>query len=404
MRLTNLDVVETEQFLTSFFTFKSEALPLNDTFEEVGYESSNFIIELGLIFCIIVFFGFVALVRLCLIKMTQKLCSRVNNCCTRRLNMSTSARVYLVRFLIEGCIELGLVALIALRMVNADRFTYFQDAFSIILAGVTIICLAYAPFYLLYVGRRLLDKPFVLTEREKKSYESLFSDYNLKERRAIRFSAIFFFRRFFMLFVIVFLTEQRNIQIVAQLWTTLFIMSYTAFILPYKSLIQNVQEIFNEWTVLVAAYHLFIFTEWVTDQNRRLEFGWSLIAVVGLNVAFNFAVLANFAIRSCIDRVKTRYKRKKHAKLVAQHREQTSRRRAGTFLKMEMGSIKEEPEHAEQSSASARKQPQGTSAQLISAKAVNAPVSNEVVPMVFENIVSKPSARSLYLNFVSDYE
>ena len=151
--------------------------------------------------------------------------------------MDTSARVYVVRFLIEGCIELGLVALIALRMVNADRFTYFQDAFSIILAGVTIICLVYAPFYLLYVGRRLLDKPFVLTEREKKSYELLFSDYNLKERRAIRFSAIFFFRRFFMLFVIVFLTEQRNIQIVAQLWTTLFIMSYTAFILPYKSLI-----------------------------------------------------------------------------------------------------------------------------------------------------------------------
>ena len=164
------------------------------------------------------------------------------------------------------------------------------------------------------------------------------------------------------------------------------------------------QEIINEWTVLVAAYHLFIFTEWVTDQNRRLEFGWSLIAVIGLNVAFNFAVLANFAIRSCIDRVKTKYKRKKHAKLVARHKEQTSRRRAGTFLKMEMGSIKEEPEYAEQSSASARKQPHGTSTQLISAKAINAPVSNEVAPIEFENIVSKPSARSLYLNFVSDYE
>ena len=122
-----------------------------------------------------------------------------------------SARIYVVRFLIESCIELGLVALIAIVMVNEDRFNYFQDAFAIILAFVTVICLAIAPFYLFHVGRVLVDRPLVLTEREKTSYEKLFSDYNLKDRRAIRFSAMFFFRRFFMLFVIIFLQKQRNI-------------------------------------------------------------------------------------------------------------------------------------------------------------------------------------------------
>ena len=102
---------------------------------------------------------------------------------------------------------------------------------------MTLVCLAITPFYLLYIGRRLLDKPLILTEREKHSYERLFSAYNLKERRAIRFSAMFFFRRFVMLFVIILLPDQRNIQIVAQLWSTLFIMSYTAYILPYRSFI-----------------------------------------------------------------------------------------------------------------------------------------------------------------------
>ena len=63
------------------------------------------------------------------------------------------------------------------------------------------------------------------------------------------------------------------------------------------------QEIFNEWTVLNAAYHLFIFTEWVYDADRRLEFGWSLIAVIVLNVVFNFGVLTVYVIKNCILRI-----------------------------------------------------------------------------------------------------
>lgn len=85
MRLTNLDVIETEDFLTSIFTFKSEAEPLNATFESAGYQSSNFIIELGLIFIIIVAFSFFLAVRFCLIKVVAKACQRSDNCIKRRL-------------------------------------------------------------------------------------------------------------------------------------------------------------------------------------------------------------------------------------------------------------------------------------------------------------------------------
>ena len=74
MRLTNLDVVDTEDFLTKFFTFKSEALPRNMIFKEAGYETSNFIIELGLIFIIIVVFILLATMRMCLIMTMKKCC------------------------------------------------------------------------------------------------------------------------------------------------------------------------------------------------------------------------------------------------------------------------------------------------------------------------------------------
>ena len=81
------------------------------------------------------------------------------------------------------------------------------------------------------------------------------------------------------------------------LWSTLAIMCYTAHVRPYKELIQNVQEVFNECTVLIAAYHLFGFTEWIFDMERRMELGWSLIAIIILNVCFNFTILTTYMIR-----------------------------------------------------------------------------------------------------------
>ena len=68
-------------------------------------------------------------------------------------------------------------------------------------------------------------------------------------------------------------------------------MSYTAYVLPYKDFMQNVQEVINECTVLIAAYHLFGFTEWIFDMERRIELGWTLIGTIVLNVVFNFAIL-----------------------------------------------------------------------------------------------------------------
>ena len=65
---TNLDLIETE-WLTSFIFNFEESEPFNDRFSEAGYQTSNFIIELGLIFFIavafLIFVSFNKLVKLC---------------------------------------------------------------------------------------------------------------------------------------------------------------------------------------------------------------------------------------------------------------------------------------------------------------------------------------------------
>ena len=115
-----------------------------------------------------------------------------------------------------------------------------------------------------------------------------------------------------MICVIILLPFHRNTQILSHLWSTLFIMSYTAYVLPYKSLVQNTQEVFNEWTVLVACYHLFTFTEWVDDLHVQFQLGWSLLAVIVINVLINVAILIQFMLRSCINKIRLKCRKKKH--------------------------------------------------------------------------------------------
>ena len=161
MKLTNLDIIDTENFLNSVFTFKVEAPSINAIFSEAGYESSNFIIELGPIFIII--FGSLCL-YLCQLLLLLATRNCRENCLTRRLRKRISVSVIVVRFLIESCIEIGLVALIGIVMVEKQRFDYFQDGLSVVLAFIALICLGLAPIYLLKVGKRYIYKPLSLSE------------------------------------------------------------------------------------------------------------------------------------------------------------------------------------------------------------------------------------------------
>lgn len=82
MHLANLDLVDMEEYIAAFFNFKLESPPFNQIFEEAGFESSTFVIELGLIFFLI----FISITSY-LIKLLFKFITRKfdENCITRRI-------------------------------------------------------------------------------------------------------------------------------------------------------------------------------------------------------------------------------------------------------------------------------------------------------------------------------
>ena len=127
-------------------------------------------------------------------------------------------------------------------------------------------------------------------------------------------------RRFIIVLVITLLPLYRNTQIVGQLWTTLFVMSYVAYVRPYEVPYLNVVEVINEVTILQASYPLFVFTEWVYDMQRRVEAGWFVIGCILFSILFNVTFLVIISIKSTKQRCKLWYAKRAARKQLEERR------------------------------------------------------------------------------------
>jgi hypothetical protein len=50
-------------------------------------------------------------------------------------------------------------------------------------------------------------------------------------------------------------------------------------------------EIFNESTLLVSSYFMFLFTDFVDDVHLRATLGWVYIGVIGAMIVVNFSCM-----------------------------------------------------------------------------------------------------------------
>ena len=122
MRLTNLALVDTDSSINMLFNFdESISEPLNERFEEAGYDSTNFFILLGLVLYLILAF----IIWNVLLLLMQKCTKNMNNCLTKRLRKKRKIRKTMLVFLLESCSELSLSALICLKSICTDKFSSF---------------------------------------------------------------------------------------------------------------------------------------------------------------------------------------------------------------------------------------------------------------------------------------
>ena len=110
-----------------------------------------------------------------------------------------------------------------------------------------------------------------------------------------------------MILILTVMPWSKYAQILGQIYGTIAVIYYLSAFKPFTDGFMNLQERVNEITVLLAAYPLFVFTDWVPDDDRKMEAGWYLVSCILLNILFNIAVLVYFLCKDLIRKLKRKW-------------------------------------------------------------------------------------------------
>ena len=66
---------------------------------------------------------------------------------------------------------------------------------------------------------------------------------------------------------------------------------------PYENPLLTKLEIFNELSILMVSYHLFIFTNYVPNERIQYYGGWSCLLITLINIFTNIGIMMRISIR-----------------------------------------------------------------------------------------------------------
>ena len=78
---------------------------------------------------------------------------------------------------------------------------------------------------------------------------------------------------------------------------------------------QNYWDFFNEFTVALSGYFLFLFTDFVSNSSMSDLIGWSLVLLIAFNIFINGIVILIVFVKNIVFMIKLFYYRWLHKKL-----------------------------------------------------------------------------------------
>lgn len=77
----------------------------------------------------------------------------------------------------------------------------------------------------------------------------------------------------------------------------MLVIIYTAWVKPFELPLLNRMEVFNEYCILLASVHLFLFTDFIEDPVMHYKIGYSIIGVTIVNIIVNMMVMVWATLR-----------------------------------------------------------------------------------------------------------
>ena len=119
----------------------------------------------------------------------------------------------------------------------------------------------------------------------------MYEEYNNEKQTTKWFIGYFYLRRLLFSICCVYLINYPVFQIQLYMAFSLANLIFIILAKPFTTRKANYTEIYNELTVLAVATHLFTFTDFVPDASKRKEIGYSIIAIVLMNMMYHLLTI-----------------------------------------------------------------------------------------------------------------
>lgn len=107
-----------------------------------------------------------------------------------------------MRFLLEGCLEIGLGAMISVLMVQKETFYDFWEVICILTAYISLFVLAVVPCYFMMIQRQYLKVVSVKGVEKKASEHHEFFEAYRSNTSSLMYPIFFLLRRYVMIIIL----------------------------------------------------------------------------------------------------------------------------------------------------------------------------------------------------------
>ena len=128
-------------------------------------------------------------------------------------------------------------------------------------------------------------------------FGSTYSEIKTDSKAALLYNVIFMLRRLLFSLIAVVMDGSPVLQVQLLIFHCILMLIYNILVQPFEEPTLNYLEIFNELCIIVAAYHLIPFTDFLDDPEIKYEIGWSIIGITTFNIGVNMIFMSLLSLR-----------------------------------------------------------------------------------------------------------
>lgn len=122
-------------------------------------------------------------------------------------------------------------------------------------------------------------------------YADIFDELRGNRKSSMLYYTFFTLRRYAIACSLIAMPNHFLFQIFLQVFSSSLFLVYLLDAKQHKCVRQGKIEIFNELTISLSGYFLFLFTDLVSNVDRKTQAGWALVALIVTNLVVNVGII-----------------------------------------------------------------------------------------------------------------